>query len=198
MRNLTGYGIPHTNFSTERELNCRLGKFRSSYCLPPSYTIVCLCRFWNYENRKLPNCVRIGHTCQMFRRECRNRGIHQSMWIFRRINTLWQDVLNICHYDTWASESRPERVQLCVHTPGPTGPVREPFHCDHIARWSARSGTPGRSGTGVNTGARLRSGTVPVPKLWCEHGLILLKYVCLSVFANGRSQFFLDRLGRCL
>ena len=47
----------------------------------------------------------------------------------------------------------------------------EPFHCDHIARWSARSGTTGRSGTGVNTGARLRSGTVPVPKLWCEHGL---------------------------
>ena len=23
----------------------------------------------------------------------------------------------------------------------------------------------------MNTGARLRSGTVPVPKLWCEHGL---------------------------
>ena len=53
----------------------------------------------------------------------------------------------------------------------PTGPVLEPFHCDHIARWSARSGTTGRSGTGVNTGARLGSGTVPVPKLWCEHGL---------------------------
>ena len=55
-----------------------------------------------------------------------------------------------------------------------TGPVPEPFHCDHIARviarWSARSGTTGRSGTGVNTGARL----VPVPKLWCEHGLSLL------------------------
>ena len=49
--------------------------------------------------------------------------------------------------------------------------VPEPFHCDHIARWSARSGTTGRSGTGVNTGARLRSVTVPVPKLWCEHGL---------------------------
>ena len=23
----------------------------------------------------------------------------------------------------------------------------------------------------MNTGARLHSGTVPVPKLWCEHGL---------------------------
>ena len=43
-------------------------------------------------------------------------------------------------------------------------------HCDQIARWSARSGTTGRSGTDVNTGARLRSGTVPFPKLWCEHG----------------------------
>ena len=95
------------------------------------------------------------------------------MWIFRRINTLWQNVLNICHYDTCASESRPERVRLCVHTTELTGPVPEPFHCDHIARWSARSGTTGRSGTGVNTGARLRSGTVPVPKLWCEHGLSL-------------------------
>ena len=93
------------------------------------------------------------------------------MWIFPRKNTLWQNVLNICHYDTCASESRPERVRLCVHTTEPTGPVPEPFHCDHIARWSARSGTTGRSGTGVNTGARLRSGTVPVPKLWCEHGL---------------------------
>ena len=53
-------------------------------------------------------------------------------------------------------------------------PVPEPFHCDHIARWSARSGTTGRSGTGVNTGARLRSGIIPVPKLWREHGLIPL------------------------
>ena len=70
-----------------------------------------------------------------------------------------------------ATETVPERVQLRVHTTEPTGPVPEPFHCDHIARWSARSGTTGRSGTGVNTGARLRSGTVPVPKLWCEHGL---------------------------
>ena len=65
----------------------------------------------------------------------------------------------------------PERVQSRVHTTEPTAPVPEPFHCDHIARWSARSGTTGRSGTVVNTGARLRSGTVPVPKLWCEHGL---------------------------
>ena len=117
------------------------------------------------------NCVRIRHTCQIFRRECQNRGIHHSMWIFRRTNTLWQDVLNICHYDTWSSESRPERVRLCVHTTEPTGPIPEPFHCDYIARWSARSGTTGRSGTGVNTDARLRSGCVPVPKLWCEHGL---------------------------
>ena len=67
------------------------------------------------------------------------------------------------HYYTWANESRPERVRLCVHTTEPTGPVPEPFHCDHISRWSARSGMTGRSGTGVNTGARLRSGTVPEP-----------------------------------
>ena len=70
-----------------------------------------------------------------------------------------------------ATGTVPERVQSRVHTTEPTGPVPEPFHCDHIARWSARSGTTGRSGTGVNTGARLRSGTVLVPKLWCEHGL---------------------------
>ena len=38
-------------------------------------------------------------------------------------------------------------------------PVPEPFHCDHIARWSARAGTSGRSGTGVNVGA----GCVPEP-----------------------------------
>ena len=42
----------------------------------------------------------------------------------------------------------------------PTGPIPEPFHCDHITRSSARSGTTGRSGTGVNKGARLRSGSV--------------------------------------
>ena len=101
------------------------------------------------------------HTCQMFLRECRNRGIYKSMWIFRRTNTPWQDVLNICLYATWASESRPERVRLCVHTTEPTGPVLEPFHCDHIAKWSARSGKTGRSGTG---GTRA-PGCVPVPKL---------------------------------
>ena len=89
------------------------------------------------------------------------------------------EVMNVWRYEEWAGNLRmsratgtvPERVQLRIHTTEPTGPVPEPFHCDHIVRWSARSGTTGRSGTGVNTGARLRSGTVPVPKLWCEHGL---------------------------
>ena len=70
-----------------------------------------------------------------------------------------------------ATGTVPERVQSRVHTTEPTGPIPEPFHCDNIARWSAGSGTTVRSGTDVNTGARLRSGTVPVPKLWCEHGL---------------------------
>ena len=96
------------------------------------------------------------------------------MSIFSRTNFLRKDVLHVFHYDTWASESRPKRVRLCVHTREPIGPVPGPFHCDHIARWSARSGTTGRSETGVNTGARLRSGTVPVPKLWCEQGLTYL------------------------
>ena len=88
------------------------------------------------------------------------------------------EVMHVWRYEEWAGNLRmsraagtvPERVQSRVHTTEPTGPVPEPFHCDHIARWSARSETTGRSGTGVNTGARLRSGTVPVPKLWCEHG----------------------------
>ena len=31
-----------------------------------------------------------------------------------------------------------------------------------------------------------------------NHTIILLKSVCLSAFANCRSQFLLDRLGRCL
>ena len=64
----------------------------------------------------------------------------------------------------------PERVQLTVHTTELTGTVPEPFHCDHIARWSARSGTSGRSGTGLNTGNWNGSGTVLVSNLWCEHG----------------------------
>ena len=67
----------------------------------------------------------------------------------------------------------PERVQLTVHTTEPTGTVPEPFHCDHIARWSARTGTSGRSGTGLNTGNWNGSGTVLVSNLWCEHGLRL-------------------------
>ena len=65
----------------------------------------------------------------------------------------------------------PERVQLTVHTTEPTGTVPEPFHCDHITTWSARTGTSGRSGTGLNTGNWNGSGMVPVPNLWCEHGL---------------------------
>ena len=92
------------------------------------------------------------------------------------------ELMNVWRYEEWAGNLRmsratgtvPERVQSRVHTTEPTGPVPEPFHCDHIARWSARSGMTGRSGTGVNTGARLRSGTVPVPNVWCEHGLSVL------------------------
>ena len=89
------------------------------------------------------------------------------------------EVMNVWRYEEWAGNLRmsratgtvPERVQSRVHTTEPTGTFRiRSTHCDHIARWSARSGTTGRSGTGVNTGARLRSGTVPAPKLWCEHG----------------------------
>ena len=106
------------------------------------------------------------------------------MSMFSRTNFPWKDVLHVFHYDTWASESRPERVRLCVHTTEPTGPVPEPFHCDHIARWSARSGTTGCSGTGVNTGARLRSGTVPVPKLWCEHDLSSVRLIGLLLEAG--------------
>ena len=148
-----------------RELNCKLGNFSSSYCIPRHiysllifYVNFTILELRKSENWVFSNCVRIRHTCQMFRRECRNRRIHQSMSIFRWTNFLWKDVLHVFHYDTWASESRPERVRLCVHTTEPTGPVPEPFHCDHIARWSARSGTTGCSGTGVNTGARSRSG----------------------------------------
>ena len=100
------------------------------------------------------------------------------------------EVMNVWKYEEWAGNLRMsraagtvlERFQSRVHTTEPTGPVPEPFHCDHIARWSARSGTTGRSGTGVNTGARLRSGTVPVPKLWVEHGLRVT-----GTFATHRS-----------
>ena len=74
----------------------------------------------------------------------------------------------------------PERVQLTVHTTEPTGTVPEPFHCDHIARWSARSGTSGRSGTGLNTGNWNGSGTVLVSNLWCEHGLSVWEQFLLS------------------
>ena len=51
------------------------------------------------ENWVFSNCVRIRHTCQMFRRECRNRRIHESMSIFRRTNFLWKDILHVFHYD---------------------------------------------------------------------------------------------------
>ena len=33
-----------------------------------------------------------------------------------------------------------------------------PFDCDHIERWLDRTGTTGRSGMSVNTGAGLHSG----------------------------------------
>ena len=67
----------------------------------------------------------------------------------------------------------PERVQSRVHTTEPTGPVPEPFHCDHIARWSARSGTTGRSGTGVNTGES-RNGSASTYNFVCEFTILLV------------------------
>ena len=75
----------------------------------------------------------------------------------------------------------PERVQLTVHTTEPNGTVPEPFHCDHIARWSARTGTSGRSGTGLNTDNWNGSGTVLVSNLWCEHGL---RWIYISPLAD--------------
>ena len=122
------------------------------------------------------------------------RGTPINLSPIKRSVARCHEVMNVWRYEEWAGNLRmlwatgtvPERVQSRVHTTEPTGPVPEPFHCDHIARWSARSGTTGRSGTGVNTGARLRSGTVPVPKLWCEHGLsctitFLRKWIYLLV-----------------
>ena len=51
------------------------------------------------------------------------------------------EVMNDWRYEEWAGNLRmsratgtvPERVQSRVHTTEPTGPVTEPFHCDHIA-----------------------------------------------------------------
>ena len=113
------------------------------------------------------------------------RGTPINLSPIKRSVARCHEVMNIWRYEEWAGNllmlratgTVPERVQSRVHTTEPTGPVPESFHCDHIARWSARSGTTGRSGIGVNTGARLRSGTVPVPKLWCEHGLIKTKVI---------------------
>ena len=94
--------------------------------------------------------------------------VNRSIWTCRRSN----DLIYAANLQmSRATGTVPERVQSRVHTTEPTGPVPEPFHCDHIARWSTRSGTTGRSGTGLNTGDWNGSGTVPVPNLWCEHGL---------------------------
>ena len=82
----------------------------------------------------------------------------------------------------------PERVQLTVHTTEPTGTVPEPFHCDHIARWSDRSGTSGRSGTGLNTGNWNGSGTVLVSNLWCEHGLSTVPSGTISLHLRNLYQ----------
>ena len=94
--------------------------------------------------------------------------VNRSIWTCRRSN----DLIYAANLQmSRATGTVPERVQSRVHTTEPTRPVPEPFHCDHIARWSARSGTTERSGTGLNTGDWNGSGTVPVPNLWCEHGL---------------------------
>ena len=99
--------------------------------------------------------------------------VNRSIWTCRRSNDLiYAANLQMAR----ATGTVPERVQSRVHTTEPTGPVPEPFHCDHIARWSARSGTTGRSGTGLNTGDWNGSGTVPVPNLWCEHGLSFFRF----------------------
>ena len=139
-------------------------------------------RFWNYENRKLPNCVRIGHTCQMFWRECRNPGIHQSRPLCRFLagQTFFGKIYCMFFIMAHGLVSRDRNASGCAFTPQSRP---DPFHCHHIARWSARSGTTGRSGswTGGNTGARLHSRTIPVPKVWCEHGLILWDFILHTV-----------------
>ena len=69
------------------------------------------------------------------------------------------------------------RSDLADWTHSGTGPVDRSHHRANrnrsTARWSARTGTSGRSGTNVNTGNWNGSGTVPVSNLWCEHGLRL-------------------------
>ena len=111
--------------------------------------------------------------------------VNRSIWTCRRSN----DLIYAANLQmSRATGTVPERVQSRVHTTEPTGPVPEPFHCDHIARWSARSGTTGRSGTGLNTGDWNGSGTVPVPNLWCEHGLSVQFPLC---YINSRFGIFI-------
>ena len=127
----------------------------------------------------------------------RGTPINRSIWTCRQSKQSVEkchEVMNVWRYEEWAGNLRmsratgtvPERVQSRVHTTEPTGPVPEPFHCDHIARWSARSGTTGRSGTGVNTGARLRSGTVPVPNVWCEGRRVGKGVIIVTSAAPGK------------
>ena len=138
----------------------------------------------------------------MFRRECQNPGIHQSRPLCRFLSgqTFSGKMYYMFFiYMTHGLASRDRNASGCAFAPQSRP---EPFHCDHIARWSARSGTTGRSGTG----ARLRSGTVPVPKLWCEHGLrelcwtksfmfdLCAKYdLCKSVSIDSSAVFMCPR-----
>ena len=67
------------------------------------------------ENCVFSNCVRIRHTCQMFRRECRNWRIHQSMSIFRRTHFRWKDVLQFACFSLWHMGDR--NASGCAFTP---------------------------------------------------------------------------------
>ena len=111
----------------------------------------------------------------------RSRGLTHIMHVHAHAGTR-------VHEATSLTGLVPERVQLTVHTTEPTGTVPEPFHCDHIARWSARSGTSGRSGTGLNTGNWNGSGTVLVSNLWCEHGLSYLYYNLIICYQLASSR----------
>ena len=86
-------------------------------------------------------------------------------------------------------------IGICIHLHGKHGaviPGKEGLKL-HVIVWKSTRQFSGRTET-----VDIRGLIIIVNLFIIIYTIILLKSVCLSVFANGRSKFLLDRLGRCL
>ena len=116
----------HTNVSTGWELNCKLGKFHSSYCLPPSHLyVVCLflLKYYDFGITKIGklrvflNASGFDACAKCFDASAEIKVSIKICQFFNGLTNFFGKMYCLCFIMTHGLESRDRNGSGCAFTP---------------------------------------------------------------------------------